>query len=322
MNIRRQTLNFGYHKQNMKSIPSSISYKLFPEFQKPIFILSAPRSGSSYFYEIIRRMEPAWSFDEENDEFWFDFFPYERLPGKYDYISSLECTDKVVANFREELLLSCIRKRRIKSLKILFEKLVLRQPIRYVEKTVANCFHLEAISKIFPDALYIHLIRDGRACISSMVEGWNSGFFWKRPLFNNVSSTVDYWTYPIPPNFETVLDLPLEHICAWSWVQHNQYVLDFFENRKGMCSKIIRIRYEDVLEDPHAVCDLVSSFVGLEISNLCKEYMDSKQISWTTVSPPSAHKWERNIELIEKIIPEIESMMSHLGYSMTSRKKL
>ena len=76
-----------------------------PTFSKPLFIISAPRSGSSYFYEVIRRMEGVLSFDRENSPMWFRFFPYSRLSIPSDYISGYECDEEMAK--KNKKLYSC-----------------------------------------------------------------------------------------------------------------------------------------------------------------------------------------------------------------------
>ena len=49
-----------------------------PEFSKPIFIICAPRSGSTFFYHALRRMKNVSSFVGENTPMWIRMFPYNR----------------------------------------------------------------------------------------------------------------------------------------------------------------------------------------------------------------------------------------------------
>ncbi|MEC4804534.1 MAG: sulfotransferase [Jaaginema sp. PMC 1079.18] len=286
-----------------------------PHFKQPIFLLSAPRSGSSYFYEIVRRLGKVWSCDRENDPLWFQFFPYSRLAKPTDYISATECTPKIVGQFKQELLYQGIQIRRQFRYQDIQKHLFQRQPIRYLEKTIANCFHLAALQKMFPDALYIYIIRDGRACISSMLEGWQSDFFWHRPLPFPENATISYWCYPIPPNWETVVGKSLPEICAWSWQQHNQFVLTEIQNNPNFAQNCLQIYYEDLLQNPQNVLSQVSEFTHLPITPETQNYLAQKQTSWTTLSQPQAEKWrKKNGDAIAQILPQIQPLMQQLGY--------
>ncbi len=302
----------------MNTLTKSFLINAFlPCFSRPIFILSAPRSGSSYLYEIIRRMSDVWSFDKENDPLWFRFFPYERLILPTDYISNKECTPEKIKEFQADLVLANLKNRRYSRFNDGIKYFLLRQPIRYLEKTIANCFHLEALDKIFHDALFIHLVRDGRACISSMIEGWDSGFFWKRDLPFSEGSTISHWCYPIPPGWQNVVNKPLEEICAWSWVEHNRYVLDWCSTGDRFDSQWLRISYENFLADPLMVIERIATFTGLEISDNCTNYLKEKRLSWTTISHPKSDKWkEKNFDVINRVIPLIKPMMQKLDYQI------
>ncbi|MFP4007550.1 MAG: sulfotransferase family protein [Spirulinaceae cyanobacterium] len=297
-------------------LKKNILSRISPDFKQPIFILSAPRSGSSYFYEIVRRMGEVWSRDRENDSLWFQFFPYSRLTKPTDYISATECNPKVIQKFKQELLYQNIQNRRELRNQDIKKHLIQRQPIRYIEKTIANCFHLEALQKMFPDALYIYIVRDGRACISSMLEGWQSNFFWHRPLPLPDNATISYWCYPIPPNWETVVQQSLPEICAWSWQQHNQFVLSEIKNNPKFAQNCLQIRYEDLLQNSQTILAQVAEFTGLSLTPESQNYLNQKQTSWTTLSQPQAEKWrEKNGDAIAQILPQIQTLQQQLGYN-------
>ena len=262
-------------------------------------------------------MSDVWSFDKENDPLWFKFFPYERSLLPSDYITSKECTGQKIKEFQIDLVLTNLKNRRSSRFNDGIKHLLLRKPIRYLEKTIANCFHLEALNKIFQDPLFIHLVRDGRACISSMIEGWDSGFFWKRNLPFAQGSTISHWCYPIPPGWQNMANKPLAEICAWSWVEHNRYVLDSFCADARLDSRWLRISYENLLVDPLPAIERIAAFTGLEISDDCTNYLKEKRPSWTTISQPKADKWkEKNFDAINGIIPLIKPMMEKLEYQV------
>ena len=192
-----------------------------------------------------------------------------------------------------------------------------------MEKTIPNCFHLDAIDKVFPDALFIHLVRDGRANVSSMIEGWNTfvkvGIDFSFPK----EASVPYWSYAMPPGWQKTLYEPIEKICAWSWAEHNRYILEKLISDERFQSRYLKVYYEDFIQDPFFIVDQVSKFCGLEISDDCVDYLNSKPLSRTTVSQPKTDKWkQKNGEKIDKVSSEIWSMMKQLGYTTTKVRRL
>ena len=205
--------------------------------------------------------------------------------------------------------------RKILKPEVAFKHLLCRKKVHYMEKNIANCFHLDAIEKIFPDALFIHLVRDGRACVSSMIEGWKIFVKVGVDLPFPEDSTVCHWSYAIPPGWQNVAQKPLEEICAWSWVEHNRYVLEKRDGSQIFSSKYLQLSYEDLLANPMKVIQQVSEFTGIKISKDCLNYVDQNNISWTTISAPKPDKWkEKNPEVINKIMPIISPMMNQLNY--------
>lgn len=289
-------------------------------FDRPVFILSAPRSGSSFFYESIRRMYGTVSLERENDYSWHVFFPYSRSRLPSDFVDKSELNPELITLIKINLSWGKLLKPRLlkphRGIKeILWKGWFLKKPIRYVEKTISNCFRLDVIEEIFPDALYIHLVRDGRANVSSMIEGWNSGVLSKRELPFPKNSSLSHWCYPVPPNWEKISCKSLEEICAWSWIEHNRYILEKHDSDSSFKERYLRISYENFLSDTTGVLSKVADFTNLNISKSCIDYSKSKQFSWTTVSPPKQDKWkEKNPDKIHRILPSIKPMMKKLGY--------
>jgi hypothetical protein len=65
------------------------------------------------------------------------------------------------------------------------------RPVVFLEKTPAHCLHAPVIVRLFPQARFIHLVRDGRAVVSSLLRlstGKSKGWAPKR-----VSKAVDMW---------------------------------------------------------------------------------------------------------------------------------
>ncbi|MEO0537407.1 MAG: sulfotransferase [Cyanobacteria bacterium P01_A01_bin.123] len=298
--------------QNNRVLSKTLHH-ISPNLTKPVFIISAPRSGSSYLYEIARKMQGVISFNRENSALWFRVFPYADASCASDYIGIKDCTPNRCASLKSLIATKAVFDRKRIDREVLIKNFVLRRSMRYMEKTISNCFHLDAIEKIFPDAIYIHLVRDGRDNISSMIEGWNT--FVKVGIDLPTSTKIKHWAYAMPPGWQTQVEKPIEEICAWSWIEHNRYVLDKFTG-KSNSGNYIRLYYEDLLSNPLKMLEKISTFADLPTSEQAFAYINSKKLSWSAISPPKRDKWkELNLEKIERISPKIEPMMKKLGYS-------
>ena len=238
------------------------SFAPFP-FEEPIFILAPPRSGSTFLFECLSRFQELQSLNHEADGVWWDLFPYDRKGTADDHVSEEEATPKKVQSLRTRLYLSAVAataSRRNAHPADLGHRLGVK-PLMYLDKTIANCFHLSVLQKGFPDARYLLLIRDPRANISSMIEGWpHVERFGKPQLTDRIretpEATVEHWTYPAPPGWEEQLPRPLPEICAWSWKQHVNQAFDFVQDAK---TKSLTIRYEDLRDETRATIHTVAN---------------------------------------------------------------
>ncbi len=91
-----------------------------------------------------------------------------------------------------------------------------RPPIRLLEKTPANCFRIPLLADLFPDGLFVFLVRRPEDTISSLMEGWKLGL--ARVLFERDSSIQDKallsarWHHLVPPNWSEWVDRRLQEI--------------------------------------------------------------------------------------------------------------
>ncbi len=101
---------------------------------------------------------------------------------------------------------------------------------RYGDKTPEYVFHLPLLGNIFPDAQFIHIVRDGRDVALSAIKSPLSG----------------------------IKNIPK---AAWDWEQCVGRVRAFTQTlpRTQFCE----IRYEDLLSDPRAVFQQLIEFLGI-----------------------------------------------------------
>jgi omega-hydroxy-beta-dihydromenaquinone-9 sulfotransferase len=146
---------------------------------KPIFIVGAPRSGTTLLYhilcnhrdlsfftynilragvyrrgrilgyrkELLARIQNLIHRDElsvqphEAPECWSKYL------GRYDYLTEHDCTEEIVNHY----------------LRVIAQvQTIFRRP-RFVNKNPQHCTRVRILNRIFPDAKFVHIIRDGSA---------------------------------------------------------------------------------------------------------------------------------------------------------------
>ncbi|NJL82744.1 MAG: sulfotransferase [Chloroflexaceae bacterium] len=204
----------------------------YQSFTRPIFIISPPRSGSTLLFECLSRAKNIYYLQYEADRIWWNIFPYRNMKEPSDYIDLKEIDAEKLKKLRKRTYQEATKYFRDKLAgKAKFTYKLGIERIRYLDKTIANCFHLDVIDRAFPGAQYLFLVRDPRANISSMMDGWGKAEF-SKPQLNQIISkceqkTVEVWTYPAPSGWQNILHYSLAQICAWSWQQHIEFALAF-----------------------------------------------------------------------------------------------
>jgi hypothetical protein len=285
---------------------------------RPIFILSAPRSGSTFLFDLICNFEGVWGYSVETDDIWWKHFPYERLKEPSDYVGAHECRPRAVRRLRRDFYRYSLWTRQQQGKHCTWQDKLGLTRVRYLEKTIANCFHVEFLKRAFPDALYIFLMRDGRATVSSMMEGWHDPVRFTKPqlqpYIDTARSSVPHWSYSVPPGWRHVLHLPLEEICAWSWCQHVQTIARQLASVPAAQKMVLK--YEDLTDRPQSLARQVGDFCGLRWREEVGQFGTRSPLSRTTVSAPDPMKWQRlHADAIRRVQPAIAPTMGELGYN-------
>ncbi|ETX03673.1 MAG: hypothetical protein ETSY2_32830 [Candidatus Entotheonella gemina] len=151
----------------------------------PFFIIGSGRSGTT----LLRAMLAMHSDIHIPPETYVlgrvirNYKRYSRLPwhmvlkftlAEFEYFPEFDTFEFSLAKLYRELLHTPYENRNLAFVlhQFYMSHARLKQPqaIRWGDKTPVNTFNLNDIQDVFPEALYIHLIRDGRDVISSYLE--------------------------------------------------------------------------------------------------------------------------------------------------------
>jgi len=296
-------------------IASAVSHHLAP----PVFIIAPPRSGSTFLFECLRRFEGMLALHQETDGLWWQVFPYQP-PRPNDFVGAQQATVDSIRRIRRLLVGAAIRtsfKHSSSPTATLISLLRSPSRFRYLDKTIAHCFHLEFLVQAWPHARYIWMIRDPRANISSMIEGWPYEELVGKPQLTPhfpAKATISHWSYPAPPAWREQVHRPLANVCAWSWQQHIEFAQRFFA---GRTVPVFRLRYEDLVQDPAQVIRQLANDLNLSAPAEAIEFAIRRPISRTTISPPSQDKWQRlHQEEITSVLPQIRETARQIGYEL------
>ena len=264
-----------------------------PRFDRPIIILSTPRSGSTLLFETLLRAPNLYTVGGESHvqiEGMNELHPATRGFGS-NALDIAAATPEVVARLRERFD-SALRDREGK-----------RPPvgrIRLLEKTPKNALRIPFLRKVFPDAHFVYLYRDPREVLSSMIEAWSSGNYRTYPRLPGWTGPA--WSLLLVPGWQALIGRPQPEIVARQWEITMRTLLDELANIPG--ERIHMIRYDHFLADPQAECRRLCNELGLGWDI---DLGASLPYSRHTVSAPAAEKWRRHEREIEEVLPMIEA---------------
>ena len=165
------------------------------------------------------------------------------------------------------------------------------RPIRLLEKTPENCLRLPFLQALFPDARVLFLVRDGRANVHSLLEGWRQprlfpGYRTPVPV-TSPGQTRGRWAFTLIPGWRDLVDRSLVEICARQWAVGNATVLDYAAAPGAL--PVLTVRYEELVAAPDATLEAIARFLGLAPGDIPAYGHDLPEVN--VVSAPGAEKW-------------------------------
>ena len=263
-----------------------------PVFDRPVFIVSPPRSGSSVLFETLARSTDGFTIGAESHAVMEQLAPLHPETRGWD-------SNRLTEDDADPAVLSAVRARFYRALRDRDGAKPRGGRVRMIEKTPKNALRLPFLVRAFPEAQFLYLHRDPRAVIASMMEAWESGRFktyappeWPGPLA---------WSLVLVPGWRELKGKPLPHVVAMQWLAVTRILLNDLERlppeRRAWC------RYDDFVASPDAeVARLCARFGWTKTAALGRKLDPSRH----TVSPPEPEKWRRRAPAIDTVWPLLE----------------
>jgi hypothetical protein len=279
---------------------------------KPTIIVSAPRSGSNLLFELLSRQQGIWTIGGESHAV-FNAFPHLRAENAQLDSGCLGASHADVDTCRmmRKVFLYLLRDRQHRTL-LPLRPSGIRSGVNFVEKTPRNALNIRFLRQVFPDARFVLLHRDAKACIASLVEAWTLGLRtgrfvtfrdlpkWDRPA----------WCFLLPSGWRSMIGKSLAEIAAFQWSQSNRILADELRSLPRDRWKVIS--YEDLVHDPAAVQMQLCQFIDPAIQPT-PIGAGMLPLSRTTLSPPHPDKWKKHRAEIEALMPSLQSTIRLLA---------
>ena len=256
-------------------------------FDRPVFIVSPPRSGSSLLFETLASSPSACTIGGESHGL------IEGVPGlaarTRGFVSNrLEGEDaspEVIRELQERFRAAAFDR----------ENRPAHGRIRLLEKTPKNSLRIPFLDRVFPDAVFVYLYRDPRQVLASMMEAWESGGFRTYPQLPDWTGLT--WSLLLTPGWRDLIGRPLPEVVAAQWETATRILLDDLERLAP--ARWCVACYDELIADP-----------GKEIARVCamidfgwdRPLPHGLPLARHTVSAPHAEKWRRREREIEPVL--------------------
>jgi hypothetical protein len=264
-----------------------------PWFDRPIVVLSPPRSGSTLLFETLARAPGLFTIGGESHAL------MEGMAALHPAHTGWE-SNRADANTATPGLVGMLRQRFLGALRDRDGNPPTAVPLRILEKTPKNSLRLPLMLRVFPEAHFVYLYRDPRQVLSSMMEAWNSGRFHTYPRLPGWTGTP--WSLLLVPGWRELNGKPLHEIVAAQWKITTRILLDDLARLPGPRRSVVR--YEDLLADPQATMTRLCQRVQLEWDVTLDGQLPASRF---TVSRPDAEKWRRHETEINAVLPGLQA---------------
>ena len=285
------------HSNSMQAHPRADA-----RIQRPIFIVSAPRSGSTLLFETLAASDQIWTVGGEAH--WLVESIPELRPGS----PGVESNRLSASHYNDELSELIVRQILVNLKNNAGRPLPPTGSWRFLEKTPKNALRVPFFDRIFPDALFIYLWRDPHENLSSIMEAWRSGQ-WK--TYNGLEGLDGPWSLLLPPGWAELRGKSLEEIAAFQWEITNRILLEDLSALPK--ERWTAVSYSELTTDPAAAIQKLCDFTGIAFRGSLAERVASRlPLSRFTQTPPASGKWLQNEAAILRVMPSVQDTWQRL----------
>ena len=229
----------------------------------PVFVLGCPRSGTTLLYHMLLSAGNFAVYRAESQVF-------NLLEPRFGNLNHPANRRKLLAAWQEtelfrrtslardeisqEVMTNCHNGGDF--LRIVMETMARHQGVmRWADCTPEHLLYLKRIKKTIPEAVVIHIIRDGRDVALSLEK--------------------QAWIRPFPWDQKKTLEAAALY---WEWIVNKGR-----QDGRTLGQDYIEVRFEDLVADPRKVLNSLSGFIGQEL-----DYEKIERVGIGSVSKPNS----------------------------------
>lgn len=260
-------------------------------FDRPLFIVSTPRSGSTLLFETLQQAPALFTTGRESHGL------IESVPGLFPGERDWDSNRLTAADATDERIEALAGK----FLEGLVDRDGMRPPDRFrmLEKTPKNALRVPFFDAAWPDSMFVYLYRDVRETLSSMIDAWESGRFRTYPRLPGWQGPP--WSLLLVPNWRDLVGRDLPEVVAWQWTITTNQLLDDLEAVTPR--RVQRATHAELVAEPQQTVERLAASLGLQWD---RSLAAGLPLSKTTLTRPAPDKWRRHEAVIMNVWPIVE----------------
>ena len=273
------------------------------QYERPIFIIGASRSGTSLLFHLLRASRELGSLPREGHDLWRTFHHPRANQWASDSVGAgqLEAREK---RYVSAYFYSFFSSR------------------RFVEKTPENSFRVPYLLELFPDAFFVVVRRSPCDVINSIINGWRDprgrfrSYYVPEDLHIPGYPNRRQWCFTL---IEGWRDLKSASIPTIAFAQWEEFVCALSGTGLQIPpERWLVVHLEDLLSSPlevvQGLCKAVDVSWEPALERKLQELL-SKPIN--TLSAPADEKWRsQNRQEISDLLPRIAALAPLAGYQV------
>lgn len=279
-------------------------------FSKPIFIVSAPRSGSTLLFETLIHCSNLWSIRAESHRVFarFPSLQFENEARDSACLNERHSNNEINKLLRLAYLHELKNSSSLHYISLPTDKRPSR--VQFLEKTPRNALNIPFLLKVFPDAQFIYLHRRPEENINSIIEGWEKQGSFVR--FRDLPGwDLGYWCFVLPKGWRELNGASIAEIAAFQWRACNDAIMQDLSMLPA--SRKMAISYDQLIDKTPAAIKKICQFGNIKVDkNLHTVATNTLPLSSTTVSTPDRDKWRSREKEIVSVLPSVQTTIDNI----------